>query len=273
MTQEPNALVVPEEIRSRIYTLPGLPPFMLAQDVAAFYEVLTKRVAEAVRRNPDRFPPDFVFRLTQRDLELLRSQNASAISAKARIEPLAFTHEGCNALSGVLKSEVAALRSVQINRAFTAMERGALLAIGAPPVSTLPETLTATEFESLLSAKVVMTGAEYLALKKDAPLALRLVAPAPADSHAPAPAGAGGAPRPPVHPIHGGGPLRRIARPVREKELRDMVALYNEGLGFRAIGRILGRNDTVVRDRIRRAAAAWGGGNLGRPLPFPPATA
>ncbi|MEW5763696.1 MAG: ORF6N domain-containing protein [Acidobacteriota bacterium] len=180
-----NALAIPEEVLSAIHHIEGLPDFMLASEAADLYGVAPKRVTEAVRRNPDRFPADFVFRLTKSDVEKLRSQNAAAISRMARIEPLAFTHEGMNALSGVLKSSIAAARSVQINRGFSEMERriqaGAGLPSGAP---VLPDALTPDQFDRLLQAKVVLTGAEYLALKRPPRRRLALVPPSPAQAAA-----------------------------------------------------------------------------------------
>lgn len=112
-------------IAARIFELPGREPIMLAADLAEAYGTQTDRVTEQVRRNPDRFPEDFAFRLTEAELEILKPQNA--VSNKAnRALPLVFTHAGALALSGVLKTPVAAEVSVIIHRAFAAMEKRAL---------------------------------------------------------------------------------------------------------------------------------------------------
>ncbi len=112
-------------IAARIFELPGREPIMLAADLAEAYGTQTDRVTEQVRRNPDRFPEDFTFRLTEAELEILKPQNA--VSNKAnRALPLVFTHAGALALSGVLKTPVAAEVSVIIHRAFAAMEKRAL---------------------------------------------------------------------------------------------------------------------------------------------------
>lgn len=134
-------------IRARIFNLPNRPPFMIAPDLAEVYGTSVKRLGEAVSRNPERFPDDFMFALTEAETERLRSQNATAkgqtamarmdtlrsqnatanpISTKVRYAPLAFTHAGAYALSAVLKSETAARVSVIVHRAFAAAEQAAL---------------------------------------------------------------------------------------------------------------------------------------------------
>jgi hypothetical protein len=114
-----SALPTLDTISARIIDLPGRPPLMLAADLAEFYGVAPMRIGEAIKRNPDRFPPDFVVSLTEAEEAVLRSQNA--IATKARYAPLAFTERGAYALSGVLKSPRAAEVSVTIIRAFTAL--------------------------------------------------------------------------------------------------------------------------------------------------------
>ncbi|MEW6489989.1 MAG: ORF6N domain-containing protein [Thermodesulfobacteriota bacterium] len=126
------------EIRSHIHHLPGRPPFMLAHEIAEVYEVRPKDVSQAIKRNPARFPEDFAFRLTAEEVESLRPQSVAAKPSKSRVLPLVVTQEGCNQLSSVLKSPVAAARSVQINRAFAALERGELAqahAVASQPVA------------------------------------------------------------------------------------------------------------------------------------------
>jgi hypothetical protein len=123
-------------VQARIFTLPNRPPFMIATDLAEVYGTTVSRLNEAVSRNPERFPEDFMFTLTEAELEALRSQNATAnrgdlksqnvISTKARYSPKVFTHAGAYALSAVLKTPTAARVSVIVHRAFAAMEKAAL---------------------------------------------------------------------------------------------------------------------------------------------------
>lgn len=113
--------LTPQVIQSKIYHLPNrLKPFMLGQDLAEIYEVEPKHIIRGVKRNPKRFPDDFYFQLTDEELVLLKRQNVTLYSPRAN--PYGFYREGANMLSVVLKSDVAAERSVEIMRAFSALE-------------------------------------------------------------------------------------------------------------------------------------------------------
>ncbi len=99
---------------------------MLDRDLAEVYGTETKFINRAVDRNPERFPEDFVFQLTPDEFERVRFQNGTSQSFQTvAYAPHAFTREGANMLSAVLKTKVAAKRSVQIMRAFSAMEKAA----------------------------------------------------------------------------------------------------------------------------------------------------
>ncbi|QTA93571.1 ORF6N domain-containing protein [Desulfonema magnum] len=113
-----------KEIKSQIITLPGRPPAMLDRDLAEIYGTETKKLNQAVKRNPDRFPEDFCFQLTENEVNILRSQSVTAISPMSRTLPYAYTREGCNMMSACLETPVAVKRSVFIMRAFSAMEAG-----------------------------------------------------------------------------------------------------------------------------------------------------
>jgi len=94
---------------------------MLDSDLAALYEVPTKRLNEAVRRNLDRFPDDFMFQLSPEELEnVLRSQFATSSSGHGgrRRPPYAFTEHGVAMLSSVLSSKRAVALNILIIRAF-----------------------------------------------------------------------------------------------------------------------------------------------------------
>ena len=104
---------------------------MLDFEIADMYEVETKRINEQVKRNIDRFPEDFMFRLTEQEWDLMRSQfatssveNSSQIvmnSKKHRGKtylPYAFTEQGVAMLSGILNSDKAINMNIAIMRAF-----------------------------------------------------------------------------------------------------------------------------------------------------------
>ena len=83
-------------------------PFIVDADVAKLYGVATKRVNEAVRNNPEKFPSDYMFALTADELSDLRSKISSAkISPKSRAVPKVFTEKGLYMLATILKSKKA----------------------------------------------------------------------------------------------------------------------------------------------------------------------
>lgn len=115
-------------ISARIFTLPNRPPFMIAADLAEIYGTEPKRLGEQVRRNPERFPEDFCFYLTEAEEADMWSHFATTSSRKRDdLRPLVFTHAGAYALSAVLKTPTAAVVSVLVHRAFAAMEQRTLL--------------------------------------------------------------------------------------------------------------------------------------------------
>lgn len=112
-----------EKIQSKIFTLRGF-QVMLDKDLANFYGVKPIRLREQVKRNPNRFPEDFVFQLSDSEVDVMVSQNA--IPSKQSLggaAPYAFTEQGVAAVSGVLKSDKADEVSVSIARAFVAMRK------------------------------------------------------------------------------------------------------------------------------------------------------
>ncbi len=95
-----------ERITGKIYLIRGK-MVMLDRDLAELYEVETKQLKRAVRRNIDRFPADFMFELTKDELESWRCQFGTSKSEKKglRYKPLAFTEQGVAMLSSALNSE------------------------------------------------------------------------------------------------------------------------------------------------------------------------
>ncbi|MBU2639365.1 MAG: ORF6N domain-containing protein [Nanoarchaeota archaeon] len=126
-----------EEIKSKIYTIRGL-QVMLDEELAELYQVETKQLNRAVKRNIERFPERFMFQLTTSEYDSLRFQNGTLnkenlISQIATLKnkrgvhrkylPYAFTEQGVAMLSGVLKSDIAIKISIQIIDAFVSMRR------------------------------------------------------------------------------------------------------------------------------------------------------
>ena len=108
-------------IQNKIYEIRGL-RVMLDFDLAALYQVETKRLKEAVRRNIERFEGDeFMFELTEKEYADLRSQSATSSWGGRRYQPFAFTELGVAMLSSVLRSNTAILVNRAIMKAFVAM--------------------------------------------------------------------------------------------------------------------------------------------------------
>lgn len=99
---------------------------MLDQDLAAMYGVETKQLKRQVKRNADRFPPDFMFELTKAELSNLRSQNGTSSWGGNRFLPMAFTEQGIAMLSSVLTSQIAIEVNIRIIRVFTRIKQFAL---------------------------------------------------------------------------------------------------------------------------------------------------
>lgn len=116
-----SELVLPDEaVMNKIYLIRGQ-KVMLDEDLAQLYQIETKRLKEAVRRNIDRFPADFMFELTSEELESLRSQFATSKRGGTRYTPFAFTEQGVAMLSSVLNSSIAIQVNIRIIRIFTKM--------------------------------------------------------------------------------------------------------------------------------------------------------
>ncbi len=116
-------------IKSRIFTIRG-EQMMLSSDLSQLYDVEVKHLHRQVKRNPSRFPSDFVLHLSPDDIKGLRCQNVTSNRGGDRYGLLAFTEQGVAMLSSVLKSERAAIVNVAIMRAFVAMRR-TLLSLGS----------------------------------------------------------------------------------------------------------------------------------------------
>jgi len=98
---------------------------MLDADLAALYAVETRVLLQAVKRNAQRFPDDFMFQLTREEFRLLRSQSVTSSSGWGgrRYPPYAFSEQGVAMLSSVLRSERAIQVNIEIMRAFVRLRR------------------------------------------------------------------------------------------------------------------------------------------------------
>jgi hypothetical protein len=113
---------VAQALDARIHTVRGY-KVMLDADLAHLYGVSTGALVQAVKRNPTRFPPDFMFSITKQEVANLKSQSVISRSASRawggrRSTPYAFTEQGVAMLSSVLKSGRAVQVNVEIMRAF-----------------------------------------------------------------------------------------------------------------------------------------------------------
>lgn len=100
---------------------------MLDADLAELYGVETRRLIEQVKRNRERFPPDFMFQLTKDEASALRSQSAMSKQGRGgrRYAPYVFTEQGVAMLSSVLRSRRAVAVNIAIMRAFVELRRAA----------------------------------------------------------------------------------------------------------------------------------------------------
>jgi hypothetical protein len=111
-------------IENRIFLIRGH-KVMLDADLASLYEVETRRLNEAVSRNGDRFPEDFMFQLSRDENECLRSQIATSNAGRGgrRYRPYAFTEQGIAMLSTVLRSKRAIQVNIAIKRTFVRLRQ------------------------------------------------------------------------------------------------------------------------------------------------------
>ncbi|GAB6069484.1 hypothetical protein JCM30760_05810 [Thiomicrorhabdus hydrogeniphila] len=117
-------LVDKNVIQNKIYTIRGV-QVMLDRDLADLYGVETKRLNEQVKRNVQRFPEEFMFQLTKKELEDWKSQNATSNKELLGLRklPNVFTEQGVSMLSAALKSETAIQVSIEIIKSFVKMKR------------------------------------------------------------------------------------------------------------------------------------------------------
>lgn len=112
-----NAVVEKLDLGASLYVIRGQ-RVLLDFDLALLYQVETKALKRAVRRNEARFPADFMFELSSEEWENLRCQFGTSSWGGSRYLPFAFTEQGVGMLSSVLSSDKAIQVHIQIMRAF-----------------------------------------------------------------------------------------------------------------------------------------------------------
>ncbi len=126
MNKKKSVQIIPNErVIKRIFWLRS-DKVMLDSDLAELYEVPTKRLIEQVKRNIERFPSDFMFQLSNQEMETLRSQFATSNEkgrGGRRYNAYAFTEPGVAMLSSVLKSKRAVAVNIQIIRTFIELRK------------------------------------------------------------------------------------------------------------------------------------------------------
>ncbi len=111
-----------ERIERRIYQLRGQ-KVLLSPDLAQLYEVEARILTQAVKRNLDRFPEDFMFQLSAEEAQILKSQFVISSWGGSRTNPYAFTEQGVAMLSSVLRSQRAVQVNIEIMRAFVRLRQ------------------------------------------------------------------------------------------------------------------------------------------------------
>jgi len=115
-----------ERIESRIFLLRGH-RVMLDRDLAELYGIATRVLNQAVKRNSERFPEDFMFRLTKEESSVVLASRSQTVTLKRgqniKYPPHVFTEHGAVMLANVLKSRVAIQASIQVVRAFVRLRQ------------------------------------------------------------------------------------------------------------------------------------------------------
>ncbi|RLB65930.1 MAG: ORF6N domain-containing protein [Deltaproteobacteria bacterium] len=113
-----NSVIRIDELEEKILEIRGQ-RVLLDSDVANIYSVETKRINEAVRNNPDKFPENYIIELNKREWEALKSKFSTSIKGGKVKLPKAFTEQGLYMLATILKSPVATQASIAIIETFS----------------------------------------------------------------------------------------------------------------------------------------------------------
>ena len=134
-----NLQLQPADIQNKIFTIRGQ-RVMIDRDLAEIYGVETRVLNQAVKRNVERFPEDFMFQMTEKEFQYWKSQIviSNALTMSLRKKPCVFTELGVAMLSSVLNSKTAIQINMGIMRAFVAIRQ----AIATNPTNTVAELQT-----------------------------------------------------------------------------------------------------------------------------------
>ncbi len=144
---------------------------MLDRDLADLYNVPTKALIQAVKRNRNRFPNDFMFQLTEPESVWMRSQNVTGSKRNIRFRPYAFTEQGVAMLSSVLHSKRAVQVNIAIMRAFIKLRELLLTHSGlAQKLRQIDHTLQKQRHQLKAHAKQIKSVFAVIALLIDKPL-------------------------------------------------------------------------------------------------------
>jgi hypothetical protein len=138
-----SAIVALEEIERKIFLLRG-ERVMFDHELAEIYQVETKVLNQAVKRNLKRFPADFMFQLSESEFETIRSQNVTASKRNIRFRPYVFTEHGAVMLATILNSPTAVEASIVVVRAFVRMR--AMLALHQDLADRVEELEKVTDY-------------------------------------------------------------------------------------------------------------------------------
>ena len=133
-----------ETIKNKIYEIRGQ-QVMLDFDLAELYQVSTSALNQSVKRNAKRFPPDFMFQITQEEFDSLKSQIVTSSWGGTRKLPNAFTEQGLAMLSGVLNSDTAIDMHIRVMRAFVSLRAFLLTGNLAADLNQFPFRVTKLE--------------------------------------------------------------------------------------------------------------------------------
>lgn len=151
-SEQKAALAVIEEVEDKIYVFRGQ-RVMLDSDLAEVYQVETRVLKQAVRRNRHRFPDDFLFELTADETALLERSRSQTVTlnrplskrgSNIKYAPFAFTEHGAVMLASVLKSQTAVEASIVVVRAFVRMR--AMLALHQDLADRVEELEKVTDY-------------------------------------------------------------------------------------------------------------------------------
>ncbi|QKF81830.1 ORF6N domain-containing protein [Halarcobacter ebronensis] len=149
-------------IENQIYDIRNL-KVMLDSDLATLYQVETKRINEAVKNNPEKFPEDFYFELSEKEFEVLRSKISTTKFTKTRTLPKVFTEQGVYMLATVLKSKVATDVTINIMRTFTKLREFAITYKDIViELKNLKEDLKLNKNQTIENTKHIKTAFELL---------------------------------------------------------------------------------------------------------------